>query len=221
MPLDVFGTVRGGASTISSGGVPAMSVVTLVRACLQCCTRRRIGFAGLGQNNDALGAGRSIGHAKDRDAALADSGDAGHRLLDLLRIEMTARANDDVLDAAGDVDVAAGHVGAVAAVEPTVVNEFAGLGLVVEIAARRRRAAKFEPSFLPFAELVAGLVDDANFVTGQRLAAGHDLERLRVARLCRLSHADAALSLSRSTRSMTGGRPSGGKASPTELSARP
>ena len=93
---------------------------------------------------------------------------------------MTARANDDVLDTAGDVDVASGHVCAVGAVEPAVVNELVGLDLVVEIAACRRRAAKFEPSFLPFAKLIAGLIDDANFVTGQRLTAGHDLERFRV-----------------------------------------
>src|ERR1019366_6312032 len=100
---------------------------------------------------------------------------------------MTARANDDVLDAAGDVDVASGHVRAVGAVYPAVANELAGLDLVMKIAACRGRPPKLEPSFLPLAEFEARLIADANFVTGERLAAGHDLERFRVVRLCRIS----------------------------------
>ena len=164
----------------------------LVRARLQRRARCWIGFARLGQDNDALGARGSIGHAEYRDPALADAGDVGHGLLDLLRVEMAAGANDDVLDAAGDVDVASGHVGAVGAVEPTIVKELTGLRLVAEIAACRRRSTKLEPSLPSLAEFVTCLVDDANFVAGQWLAAGHDFERPWVFRLCRLGHAVSA-----------------------------
>ena len=122
MPLDVFGTVRGGASTISSGGCARNVGRDLVRAGLQCRARRWVGFSGLGKDNDALGARGLIGHAEYRDPTLADTWNISHGLLDFLRIEMAAGANDDVLDAAGDIDVASGHIRAVAAVEPTIVK---------------------------------------------------------------------------------------------------
>ena len=88
---------------------------------------------------------------------------------------MTACTDYDVLDAAGDIDIASRHVAAVATVEPTVANEVPRFGLVVKIAASRRRTAEFEPSLLPFGEFVTSLVHNANFMTLQRLAAGYDL----------------------------------------------
>ena len=163
-----------------------------MRARLQrraCC---RVGLAGFGQDNDALGARGSIGHAEYRDPALADAWDVGHGLLDLLRIEVPPGTNDDVLDAAGDEDVASGHIAAVAAVEPAVVKELPGLRLIAEIAACRRRSTELEPSFPSLAEFVTCLVDDANLVAGQRLAAGHDFERPWIFRRCRLGHAVTA-----------------------------
>ena len=198
-----------------------MSVaISCARAC-KCCARRRVGLARLGQDDDAFGAGGAIGDAKHRNAALADAGDVGDGLLDLLRIEMAAGANDDVLDAAGDVDVAARHVAAVAAVEPTVVEQLAGLGLVAEIAAGRRRSAKLEPSLRGVRRVRGrprrrcGFRGPAAAGRRPRFQAASD-RPAAPARRCR-----AALSWSRSTRSISGGRPSGGNASPTEYSARP
>ena len=119
-------------------------------------------------------------------------GISADRLLDLLRIEMAAGADDDVLDAARDEDVAAGHIGAVAAVEPAVVKKLAGLGLVVEIAAGCRGSAEFKPAFAAVAEFATGLVDDADFVAGQRLTAGDDFQRIRIVGPRRFSHARGA-----------------------------
>ena len=84
------------------------------------------------------------------------------------------------------------RVGAVAAVEPTVVNEVPRFGLVVEISPSRRRTAEFEPSLLPFGEFVTGLVHNAYFMTRQRLAASYDFEQFRIAWICRLGQAMSA-----------------------------
>ena len=164
----------------------------LMRARLQRRATRRVGLACLSEDNDALGAGASIGHPKYRDPALTNSGDLRHALLDFLGVEMTAGANDNILDAAGDINITSGYIGAVTTVEPAIVKEFACLGLVAEIAPRCRRSTEFEPAFLPFAAFVTRLVDDANFVVGQRLAAGDDFEWPRVVRACRLGHAFGA-----------------------------
>ena len=159
-----------------------------LRARLHVRTGGGIGLTRFRQDDHPLRAGCAIGHAEYRDAALADSRNFSDGVFDFLRIDMAAGANDDVLDAACNADVASGHIRAVAAVEPTIVKEFAGLGLVAEIAACRRRSPELEPSFPPFAEFVTRLVDDANFVAGQRLAAWHDFQRLWIVRPGRLGH---------------------------------
>jgi len=84
---------------------------------------RRIRFPRLGEDDDALGARARIGDAEHRDAALADPRNARDGFLDLLRIEMATRAYDDVLDTAGDVDVASCHVGAIPAVSSPTHRE--------------------------------------------------------------------------------------------------
>ena len=220
MPLDVFGTVRGGASTISSGGVPATLGRNLLRALLQRRACGGIGLARLGQNDHPFGAGCAVGRSEHRDAALADARNFGDGFFDFLRIDVPAGADDDVLDPAGYVNVAAGHVGAVAAVEPAVVEKLARLRLVAEIARGRRRPAELQPAFVPLANLVAQLVHDADFVARQGQTAA------TISSGCASSgRAGAAmpraLNASRSTRSMTGARPRGGNARPTEFSARP
>lgn len=73
------------------------------------------------------------------DAALAYARYGGDGFLDFLG--MTAGA-DDVLDAAGDGNVSAGHVGSVATVEPAIVDELTRFRFVAEITRRRRRSTK-------------------------------------------------------------------------------
>ena len=70
------------------------------------CARRRVALLGLGHHDQPLGASRGVGRAECRDAALAHAGNGRHRFLDLLRIGVAAGADDDVLDAPGDEDIA-------------------------------------------------------------------------------------------------------------------
>jgi hypothetical protein len=56
-----------------------------------------------------------------------------------MRIDVLTGPDDDVLDPAGDEEIAAGHVGAVAGVQPAVVEQLARLGWILEIARGRRR----------------------------------------------------------------------------------
>ena len=111
-------------------------------------------------------------------AFLRSAGNVADRVLDLMRMDVLTGADDDVLDSAGDEEVAAGHVGAVAGVEPSVVEQLPRLGRIMEIARSRRWPAEFEATFLPFAEFPPDIVNDANLVVGDRLAAGDDLDEL-------------------------------------------
>ena len=183
---------------------------------------QRIGFgqARFRDHDKLLGAGTRVGRSEDGDAALANALEIADRRLDLLRIDMAAGADDDVLRAAGDEDIAAGGIGEVAAVQPRAVEQLSGFFGIVEIARGRRGSTELKPALLSLADL-AGRIDDADLMAGQRPAAGDELQgvgqrppRPGSARPCRASSL-------RSIRSMIGGRPSGGKARPTAFSARP
>ena len=118
LPLEVLSTVCGGASTISSAGSPIASTTACDTASRNAAVSRAAARAQLGQHDEPLGAAARIGPAEHRDAALADAVDRADRVLDLLRVQVAAATDHDVLDAAGDVDVAVGDVGPVAGVEP-------------------------------------------------------------------------------------------------------
>ncbi|WP_367141925.1 hypothetical protein, partial [Mesorhizobium sp.] len=122
-----------------------------------------------------------IGGAEHDDASLAHAGDARDSLFDLLRVDVTPGADDDVLYPAGDVDIAARHVCPVSAVEPAIAEQLARLGIVSEIAGGRRWAAEFEPAFLAVANFAAGPIDDADFMTWQWMSASDDFKRFRIA----------------------------------------
>src|SRR3974377_517235 len=140
----------------------------LMNTRLQVRAGSRLNFSFFGKHYDALGPRAFIAHAEDRYPTLPDARDRSHHRLDLLRVEMASGADDDVLDAPGDVAVASGHIGAVATVQPTVLNELASFRLVAEIAARGRRRGKLKSPFLPVAKFVACVVNNADFVAWER-----------------------------------------------------
>ena len=96
---------------------------------------------------------------------------------------MLTGTDDDVLDPAGNVEVAAGHIPAIAGVEPAVMEQLACLGRILEIARRRRWTAEFKATFLALAELATHLIDDADFVIGNRMPASDDFDGVGVIRL--------------------------------------
>ena len=142
---------------------------------LQPGQRVGLGQPGLGDYDQLLGAGARVGGPEDGDTALADALEIADRRLDLLRIDMAAGADDDVLGAARDEDVAAGGVGEVAAVQPRAVEQLAGLLRIVEVTRGRRGSAELKPALLALADLARG-VDDADLVAGQRPAAGDEFQ---------------------------------------------
>ena len=95
---------------------------------------------------------------------LDQTGNVSKGFFQLLGINVLAGANDNVLDAARDEDIAVSHVRPIAAVEPAVAKQFPGLGLIAEIAGSRGWAAKLEPALSPRLDFPAGAVDNANFV---------------------------------------------------------
>ena len=107
---------------------------------------------------------------------LADAGNVANGLFEFVRVYVAPGADDHVLHASGDVQLAAGEVGEVARIEPAVVKQPArGLG-IMKVAARGRRPAELEPPFLALADLVPGGIDNAELMTRQRLAAVGELE---------------------------------------------
>jgi hypothetical protein len=73
---------------------------------------------------------------------------AADRLLELVGVDVAPGADDEVLDPAGDVELAVRDVAEVAGVEPVVVEQRGGGLGVAEVAARRRRALELHPALL-------------------------------------------------------------------------
>src|SRR5258708_5292262 len=130
--------------------------------------RLRIGLLRFRHHDQAFCAILRVRRAERRDAALADPRNGGQRFLYLLRVGIAAGADDDVLDAALDVDAARRDVGAIAARHPPVVEQLLGLFLVAEIAVGDRGAAEFQHALLTLAEFAARAIDDAYFVVLDR-----------------------------------------------------
>ena len=107
-------------------------------------------------------------HAEHRNASLPDPFDFRNGLFYLLRIEVAATAYDDVFDPTGYENLATGHVGAVAAVEPAAVEQVPRLRLVAKIAGRRTWPAKLQPPLVPVSKFDAQLIDDADLVARKR-----------------------------------------------------
>ena len=105
-----------------------------------------------------------------------------------MRRDVLTGTDNDVFDPAGDEEVAAGHIGAIAGIEPSIVEQLAGLGRVLEIARRRRRTPKFESTFPAFSEFTTHLVDDSDFVIGDRLPTSDNLDGIGVIRPRGLGH---------------------------------
>ena len=152
----------------------------------QLRARFGIRFLRLRHHDHALGAGLRIGRTECRDAALADTGNRRDGFLDLVRIGVPPGADDDVLDAAGDVHVAARDVGAVAALDPAVVEQLARLCLVAEVTSGHRGPAKLQHALVALAQLTPRVVDDAHVVLLDRMTAGDHLDRVVILRSGRL-----------------------------------
>ncbi len=148
-------------------------------------------LAGLRQDDELLGGRDGVGAAEDRHAALAHARQVADRLLQLLRVDVAAGADDHVLGAAGDEDLALGDVGHVARVEPVAVEQLPGGLRVAVVAAGGGGPAELQAALLALAELGAGGVDDADLVARQRVAAADEAQRGLVVRRRRLGAAGA------------------------------
>ena len=140
------------------------------------------GLPSFGQHHEPLGFAHGIGAAEHRHAAFADAGNVADRLLQIVGIDIASAADNDVLDATGDVDLAARDVSEVARVQPVVVEQLARLLRVPEVAAGGGRALEFETALYSITEFPAGTVDDADLVSWQRPAAGNHAQRRHIAR---------------------------------------
>jgi hypothetical protein len=133
---------------------------------MAACSRALVGVAGsrLGQHDQPFGAALGVGRAERGHAAFAHAVDRADRVLDLLRVEVAAAADDDVFHAPRDVHLAGGDIRAISGVEPAVVDEPRGFLRIAEVALRGRRAAEMQVPLDPLADFAVGVVDDADRV---------------------------------------------------------
>ena len=170
----------------------------------------RRGDAGLHAEERAAESRRAaVGRGDDRD--LGDAGHAHQQLLDLRRAHVLAAADDDVLLAIGDREVAVGVEHAdVAGHEPTVGRERLRGQRRVGVADEAVGAAAPDLARLAGRHVVAVVVDEADLDAGQRRAVGVEAllaRRLRAAARDRRVLGDPKLRIvvmpSRSARSPT------------------
>ena len=143
---------------------------------------RRDRAARLGDDDQPLGARPRILDAERGDAAAPDPRHVGDRFLDFLRVDVAAAGDDHVLGAAGDEEIAVVVDEAeIAGVDPAAVAHHRRRRLgVLEVALHRRRAAELDAAFDAGRPPLAGIVDDAQLVPRDRLAAGDERQRLRI-----------------------------------------
>ena len=152
---------------------------------------RRDRAARLGDDDKALGAGARILDAECGHAAAPDPRHVGDRLLDLLRGDVAAAGDDHVLGAAGDEELAVVVDEAeVAGVDPAALADHGRRRVgVLEVALHRRRPAELDAAFDARRSRRAGIVDDAQLVARNRLAAADERQRLGIAGRRRLDPA--------------------------------
>ena len=150
-------------------------------------------------------------------------GTVRRHLLDLLRHEVAAGLDDEVLAPPGDEDLALGEVGEVAAVEPAARPRDGGRGLGLAVVARRSPRARGRPPCprVRSATAPARVVDDAHLVLGQRPPHGHEPQQ----RGAPSPSAGPRGACARRPRARCGQPrarvPAGGRHRPTAFSARP
>ena len=167
--LDQHDVIRGHADSIDRG-LPCLGA--------QRFARTRLDNIRLSQHDDAFRAGAWIGNAEHGHGSPANPGNIADRILDFVRIDVLTGPDDDVLDAPGDEDLAAGQIAAISGVEPIVVKQLPRLGLVLKIAGSCGWAAELQPSFAPLADRPTDVIDHADFMFGNRLAAADDLHHI-------------------------------------------
>ena len=177
-----MGTLPGRANAIVSAGTPIAATIAAPTA---ACSGEPSGgtrAARLGDDDQPLGARPRILDAERGDAAAPDPRHVGDRFLDLLRVDVAAAGDDHVLGAAGDEEIAVVVDEAeVAGVDPAAVAHHRRRRLgVLEVALHRRRAAELDAAFDARRPPLAGIVDDAQLVARDRLAAGDERQRLRI-----------------------------------------
>src|SRR4029077_1365905 len=111
------------------------------------------------------------------DAPLANAFRARGEFLDFVRIQIASAFDDDVLEAASDIDFAIGAICAIAGIDPGELipacwrterqQLFRGTGVVV-VASRCRRPAEPQETFGAIRHLLSGVVYDTQFVPRQR-----------------------------------------------------
>src|SRR5260370_2608692 len=126
-----------------------------------------------------FGSGTLVRKPKCNNAALAKTVDPRGQFLHLVRVQISAALDDDVLHATSDVNFAVRAIGAIAGVHPgefvfpgrsTYWKKLIRCGRIFVVAVGRRWSAKPQKSLRALSDFVSFCVDDAYFVEGNSAA---------------------------------------------------
>ena len=134
-----------------------------------------LGRMGLDDDDDRLGTG-----AIDREGAGVTASDLGQRFdcpFDVLWPDIAAIDDDEVLGASGDHQFAVVPVAQVAGIEPAVAQHARALVGFLEVARHHTGAAHKQAADAALAQDCARLVADFHRMSGQDLAADHEVAR--------------------------------------------
>ncbi|MCY1429404.1 hypothetical protein D9M71_453200 [compost metagenome] len=144
---------------------------------LQLLPRASFFLVGFRQHHQALGAGGRVWTAKHRDAAFAQTRQIADRRFDIVGVDVASGTDDQVLGAASQVDLTAGHVSEVEGVEPAIAQHPASFFRVAIVACGGGRPAKLQVSFAAFRQFDPIAIDDTNLMAWQWPAAGDEAQR--------------------------------------------
>ncbi|MCY1412945.1 hypothetical protein D9M71_283670 [compost metagenome] len=144
---------------------------------LQLVPRASVLLVGFCQHHQALGAGGRVRTAENRDAAFAQTGQIADRRFDIVGVDVASGADDQVLGAASQVDLTAGHVGEVEGVEPAIAQYPASLFRVAVVACGGGRPAKLQMTFATLGQFDPVAIDNTNLMARQWPTAGDEAQR--------------------------------------------
>src|SRR5271165_4610543 len=134
----------------------------------------------LSDDNDIFGAKISIEHAERDGAAIVDCRVAADDLLDVLRIDVLAAYDEQVVLAADDIKFTIEIKTKIAGVIPAVAKDFFGEVRTIVVSLKQRVALDGDLSHVTVLQHLAGIRNNLHTIAGQQLPRGGEGNSARV-----------------------------------------
>ena len=140
--------------------------------------RGRIRESGFGEHDKPFGCCRWLFRTECHYATLAYTIHFTHHFLYLIWIDVSSTADDDVLDATCDIQLAPGQIRAITRITPDALHQTRCCLRISKIAGCCRWAGELQGTLDPFGHFQAGIVNDAYAIAREGLTAGNESKRV-------------------------------------------